>query len=126
MGQRDIQSGKKDAGNIADIMVTGIFILSMAVVMLSFLENINMVRQKAEVDQLARQYILRMETVGGLLQEDRDKLQEALLLQGVTEIDLSGTTFGEAGYGEKITLQIKGLLGGKYEFEETRESTAKH
>lgn len=115
-----------DCGNVANIMVTGIFVLSMAVVMLSFLENMKMIQQKAEVDQLARRYILRMETVGGLLAEDRDSLVAELEAWGSTAIDLSGTTMGEVGYGDKIELRIRGLLGGKYEFEETRVSTAKH
>lgn len=115
-----------DRGSVANIMVTGIFVLSMAVVMLSFLENMKLIQQKAEVDQLARRYILRMETVGGLLTEDKDSLVDELTALGVTAIDLSGTTMGETGYGAEITLQIRGLLGGKYEFEETRASTAKH
>jgi hypothetical protein len=107
-------------------MVTGIFILAMEVVMLSFLDDMEMIQQKTEVDQLARCYILRMETTGGLLPQDRDALLEELTGQGVTDTDLSGTTMGETGYGEKIVLQIRGKLGGKYEFEEKRVSTAKH
>ena len=116
----------KDRGNVANIMVTGIFVLSMAVVMLSFLDDMKLIQQKTEVDQLARRYILRMETLGGLTAEDRALLEEELAAQGVTAIDLSGTTMGEAGYGGKIELKIRGLLGGKYEIEETRVSTAKH
>lgn len=117
---------RKDSGNVANIMVTGIFILSMMVVMLSFLENLQLIQQKAEVDQLARRYILRMETVGGLTAEDEARLKAELTALGVTGIDLSGTTFGVAGYGSGIELRISGFLGGTYEFEETRVSTAKH
>ena len=116
----------RDKGNVADIMVTGIFVLAMTVVMLSFLENIKLIQQKAEVDQLARRYILRMETVGGLLTADEELLEAELEACGVTSVDLSGTTMGEAGYGARIELRIQGLLGGKYEIEETRVSTAKH
>lgn len=116
----------RDCGNVADIMVTGIFILSMMVVMLSFLENLQLIQQKAEVDQLARRYILHMETAGGLTTADEVLLREELESLGVTATDLSGTTMGMVGYGTKIELRIRGLLGGKYEFEETRVSTAKH
>ncbi len=116
----------RDKGNVADIMVTGIFVLAMTVVMLSFLENIKLIQQKAEVDQLARRYILRMETVGGLLATDKELLEAELKACGVASVDLSGTTMGEAGYGARIELRIRGLLGGKYEIEETRVSTAKH
>lgn len=107
-------------------MVTGIFVLCMVVVMLSFLDNMKLIQQKAEVDQLARRYILRMETVGGLLTEDREQLVAELNALGVSAVDLSGTTMEEAEYGSTIELRISGLLGGRYEIEETRVSTAKH
>ncbi len=120
------KTGTKDCGNIGNIMVTGVFVLAMVVVMLSFLDNMKLLQQKAEVDQLARRYILRMETVGGLLAEDRDRLVEELAAIGVTAVDLTGTTMDEAEYGSKIELRICGLVGGRYEIEETRVSTAKH
>lgn len=126
MRERFARGGAKDYGNIGNIMVTGIFVLSMVVVMLAFLENLKLIQQKAEVDQLARRYILRMETVGGLLAEERDALLGELADLGVTAIDLSGTTMDEAEYGSKIELQIRGMVGGKYEIEEKRVSTAKH
>lgn len=115
-----------DCGNVGNIMVTGVFVLCMVVVMLSFMDNMKLIQQKAEVDQLARRYILRMETVGGLLTEDRDQLVEELTALGITAVDLSGTTMDEAGYGNKIELRIRGLVGGKYGIEETRVSTAKN
>lgn len=116
----------RERGNVGNIMVTGVFVLAMVVVMLSFLENMKLIQQKAEVDQLARRYILRMETVGGLLEEDKVRLVEELAAIGVAEVDLSGTTMDEAEYGSKIELRISGMLGGRYEIEETRVSTAKH
>lgn len=111
---------------MANIMVTGIFVLAMTVVMLAFLEDMRLIERKTEVNQLARRYILRMETTGGLSVEDRLELVRELEEQGVTGIDLTGTTMGEAGYGAKIVLQIRGLLGGRHEFEERRVSTAKY
>ncbi|MCM1101954.1 MAG: hypothetical protein NC079_09600 [Clostridium sp.] len=133
MGKRVKQSGRshirhriRQPGSVANILVTGIFILAMAVVMMAFLEDVELIQQKAEVDQLARRYILRMETTGGLTPEDREELLRELSGQGITGADLTGTTLGESGYGAKIVLQIRGLLGGKYEFEERRVSTAKY
>ncbi len=117
---------KKEQGNVANIMVTGIFILAMLTIMLAFMDNIQLIQQKAEIDQLARRYILRMETTGGLLQDDRTALLLELAGQGVTGVELEGTTFGESGYGTRIVLQIRGVLGGKYAFEEKRVSTAKN
>lgn len=133
MGKRVKQSGRfrirhqiRQSGSVANILVTGIFILAMAVVMMAFLEDVELIQQKADVDQLARRYILRMETTGGLTPEDREELLQELSGQGVTGADLTGTTLGESGYGAKIVLRIRGLLGGKYEFEERRVSTAKY
>ena len=126
MKKRLESGGAKDFGNIGNIMITGIFVLSMVVVMLAFLENLKLIQQKAEVDQLARRYILRMETVGGLVTEEREVLIGELAALGVTAIDLSGTTMDEAEYGSKIELHIRGVVGGKYEIEETRVSTAKN
>lgn len=117
---------KKERGNVADIMTVGIFIMAMAAVMLSFLNCMALIRQKTEVSQLARKYILRMETVGGLQDGDRAALLQELQEQGITEIDLGGTTYGAAGYGEPIALEIRGKLGGSYGFSEKRVSTAKY
>lgn len=116
----------KESGNVANIMVTGILMLAMTVLMMNFLDEISLIQQKAAVSQIARRYILCMETTGGLLAEDREALERELAGMDISEIDLSGTTFGENGYGEKIVLKIRGKLGGQYEFEETKASTAKY
>ena len=107
-------------------MITGIFILAMTVLMMKFLDQMQLIQQKTQVNQLARQYILCMETTGGLLPEDRETLEQELLKLGATEIDLDGTTLGAAGYGARIVLHIRGRLRGTYEFEEKRVSTAKY
>lgn len=100
--------------------------LSMAVLMMSFLDEMQLLQQKSEVRQLARHFLLRMETTGGLLEEDRQELERELAGLGVTEVDLSGTSLGLSGYGAKIVLQIQGKLGGTNAFEERRVSTAKY
>lgn len=117
---------KRQKGNMTDIMAAGICILAMTVLMLSYMENIAMIHQKTAVGQLARKYILRMETVGYLTERDNTLLCAELNGIGVSEIDLEGTTMGEVPYGEPITLQITGKLKGGYVFEERRVSTAKN
>lgn len=107
-------------------MITGIFILALTVLMMKFLDQMQLIQQKAQINQLARRYILCMETTGGLLPEDRETLERELSKLGATEIDLNGTTLGVAGYGAKIELRIRGRLRGTYEFEEKRVSTAKY
>lgn len=117
---------KKEKGNVGDIMITGLCMLAMTVVMLSYMDNVQLIQQKTEVSQLARKYILRMETVGYLTRQDRTKLTAELQALGVTEIDYAGTTVNEVEYGDALTLQIQGKLREQYVFTEQRVSTAKN
>ncbi|MBR1771326.1 MAG: hypothetical protein IJ747_04795 [Lachnospiraceae bacterium] len=117
---------KREQGSVADLMAAGIFLLALTVVMLAYMEDARLIRQKMEVQQLARQYILRMETTGYLTQEDRQALCEELETLGVTAPDVSGSTLAEVAYGERIVLEIRGVLGGEYAFREKRVSTAKN
>ncbi|MBQ8119115.1 MAG: hypothetical protein IJ147_13820 [Lachnospiraceae bacterium] len=117
---------KKEPGTVANIMVTGIFILSMTVLMIAFLDDMHLIQQKMEVNQIIRRYILRMETTGYLDDADRAGLLTELSEQEVAEIDLGGTTIDQVGYGERIVLEVSGKLGGQYAFWEKKSSTAKY
>lgn len=117
---------KKQKGNVSNIIVAGFCILAMTVVMFSYMESVSLIQQKTEISQLARKYILRMETVGYLTAVDRTSLFQELDSAGVTEINLGGTTLSEASYGSPIALCISGKLKGEYAFEEKRVSTAKN
>lgn len=77
---------------MTDILSSGICILAMTVVMLGYMESVSLVNQKAAVGQLARKYILRMETVGYLTERDYTLLCQELETIGVSETDLTGTT----------------------------------
>ena len=85
-----------------------------------------LVSRKTAAGQIARNYILRMETAGYLTQADEGRLREELAQNGITDIDLTGTTKEQMVYGSEITLRIYGKIGGNYEFEELRRSTAKN
>lgn len=117
---------KKQKGNIGDLLTTGICILAMCVILLQFFNCVGLIEQKMKVGQLARKYILKMETVGYLTDSERTLLNRELAEMGITEVDIGGSTVSLVGYGEAITLQIKGKLKGEYAFEEKRVSTAKH
>lgn len=117
---------RREKGSIADMMAAGLCMLAMTAVMLAYMNNASMVFRKAEVNQLARKYILRMETVGRLTEEDRLALSLELENAGVTEPNLEGSTTDKVGYGEPVVLMIRGKLEGEYDFEEKRISTAKH
>ena len=57
--------------------------------------------------------------------EEEDLIRQ-LTTEGVSEIDLTGTTRAPVGYGAEIVLRISGKIGKGYEVEEKRVSTAKH
>lgn len=107
-------------------MAAGLCILGMTVVMFSYLNSVSLIHQKTEVGQIARKYILRMETIGCLAGNDCNNLIAELEAMGVADISLEGTTFSPVGYGSAISLRITGKLEGEYVFEEKRVSTAKN
>lgn len=117
---------RRERGSVADIMAAGLCMLAMTVVMLAYMDNVRLISTKAAVNQIARKYILRMETTGQLTGGDRVLLLQELEGVGATELSLEGTTFDRVGYGETIVLMIRGKLEDGYEFEEKRVSTAKH
>lgn len=113
-------------GSIGDLLSVGICILAMVVLMMTFLDCVGSVGKKTAVSQLARRYILHMETAGYLSGAQELRLRQELQEQGVTDIELTGTTMQEVTYGQRVELHIKGKIGGKYPFEEVRVSTAKN
>ena len=120
------KKGEWQEGSIGDLLSVLLCILAMTIVMTTFLSLVQLVNQKTMVGQLARNYVLRMETVGYLRAEDEAALRQELEGYGITEISLEGTTRTPVTSGAEITLRIAGKIGGEHAFEEKRVSTAKH
>lgn len=97
---------KKRKGSMVDVLPVCISILATAIVMFSYLSIIQMVEIDEQIDQLARKYILEMETVGYLQPSSVVALTAELTNAGATDIDFSGTTMSDAGYGNPIYLYI--------------------
>lgn len=116
---------KKERGNIGEMLSAMVCILAMLSILMCFFGSMEILQTKARVSQLARQYALRMECSGYLEKEREEALKRELEELGVSEISLDGTTLSPVGYGERITLNIKGRIGNGYEIRETRVSTAK-
>jgi hypothetical protein len=134
---------KKKKGNVMSILSVLLGILGLSLMMITLLHTVKLLDQKEEISGLARQYILRMETVGCLAQNDRIALESRLRLLGMTEVDLSGTSFAPVGYGNPVYLCINGKLsmqqvntergmmaaffeGQEFAVSEKRMSTAKY
>ncbi|MCM1026195.1 MAG: hypothetical protein NC432_07150 [Roseburia sp.] len=117
---------KKEAGNVGDFMMVCICMLMLTALLTAYMDSAGLIDEKAEVNQIARKYILKMESVGRLTEADRAGLCAELEAAGAVEVSLDGSTFESVGYGEAIVLCIRGKLRGTYEFEEKRVSTAKY
>lgn len=127
-----------------DILSACITVVAAAIIMTSYINVLKVIAAKDDVDQLARKYILEMETLGYLSVASEVQLRQELTDLGATQIDLSGTTYTDAGYGNTVYLKIKcnlsasalNMSGGnmmRFFFEETaypvevqRMSTAKN
>ena len=102
---------KKDRGSIIDSMFAPVLgAIAMALVVVIFANFMANIDRKNDVEQVARKYILIMETDGYLGSTDETALRQELAALGVSSIDLSGTTFTEVGYGEPVTLEIDGEM----------------
>ena len=68
-------------------------------------------RTREEANQIARAYLLQMETEGYLTDAAAKELARSLEEAcGLTEIDLSGSSRLKAAYGEMIQLVIRGKM----------------
>ena len=67
-------------------------------------------RIREQMNQIARAYLLEMESVGYLENANIAALRNELEQEGLKDIDFSGTTITPAGYGDNIQLVIEGNL----------------
>ena len=50
----------KQPGNIGELLTMGMCVLALTVVMLNYLQNVQLLQAKENVGQLARAYLLKM------------------------------------------------------------------
>ncbi len=126
-----------------DVLTVSIYILVLTIVMLAYLGSVQIINCKAQISQISRKYILRMETVGYLTEDDRKNLEQELRAIGAENILFTGSTLDRVEFGSPIYLVIHGRISAEgvdfgtsffetvfqmksYEFEETKMSTAKN
>ena len=101
---------KRRGSMLGDLLSSLLVILSFTILAFSFLNTMNAISRKENVKEVSRKYILEMETTGYLTTESSARLLQELSEIGLTDIDLSGTTLSDAGYGNEIHLYIKGKM----------------
>ena len=67
-------------------------------------------RCREKMNQIARAYLLEMETVGYLPNDRVLGLQDKLEDYGLSDIGFSGTTLAAVNYGDSIQLSVSGNL----------------
>lgn len=104
------QSGQSDL--IASLFV----IVALSIFTLFFVHSIGDVDAKIRMDQIARKYILRMESSGELTDEEKKEIEKELLsIKAVANAAEKGHSIniiwnnnqGAKGYGSAITLRIE-------------------
>ena len=95
---------------ITAIGVFGLLLIFILVVLITSFSEFSNVKQRQALYMTTREYLLKMETKGYLTAEDRTDLLYDLGTNGLTEIDLSGTTLSQVPYGETICLSVSGKL----------------
>ena len=100
---------KKEAGSIIENMLVALvgMVLTTAFLVIIF-GAFASISDKWRMNQVAREYMLLMETEGYLTAEDKTELIKELEACGLYNISLSGTTVSEVGYGNRIYLKISG------------------
>ena len=97
---------KKRKGNVVDILPSIVMILASILLIGSFINLYGVLTVNEEVKQLSRKYMLTMETMGYLDGVNQTQLEHELSALNVTDIDLSGSTMSDVGYGNTIVLNI--------------------
>ncbi len=102
--------GKKRSGALLQTLPALLATVAMFILCLAFIDMTKMVMAKEDLDMVARKYLLRMETEGCLSSSGRAELQQTLADYGAENIDLTGSTLSEAGYGNAVYLEIQCTL----------------
>lgn len=101
---------KKESGNVGQLLPSLLTVFVVFYLIILYLTVAQDLERKNNLDMLARQYIIRMETFGKLTSDDRDNLKAALEGMGCRNIDFSGTDMTEVGYGNPVNLSITGEI----------------
>lgn len=96
----------KKSGSMMKMIPVLLAMAAMTAITVMYLTYMSDYDKRESADQIAREYILRMETQGYLSEDMKKNLISDLGNIGVKSINLQGTTMSKAAYGEEIVLMI--------------------
>lgn len=100
---------KKD-GSMMKLLPVLLAMAAMAAITTLYITYMSDYDKRERADQIAREYILKMETQGHLSEAMKNNLISDLSDAGFGSINLQGTTMAKAEYGEEIVLMINAYL----------------
>ena len=101
---------RKDKGILEHFLPAIVVIVLMAVLWTGSMISASNIDRSSDIHHVARTYLLRMESDGFLTEENKSLLIAELKALDMIDIDLTGTSFADVGYGNQIRLVIKGQV----------------
>ena len=104
---------RKDKGILDQFLPAIVVIVLLAVLWTGSMISASNIDRSSDIQQVARTYLLKMETDGCLTTENRTLLIADLEALDMEQIDLTGTSMTDVGYGNQIRLVITGVVNLK-------------
>ena len=101
---------QKDKGMLEHFLPALVTIVFMGILWFGSMVTASNIDKSSALNQVTRKYMLRMEADGYLTEENRTSMVTELQALGVEAVDLTGTNLADVGYGNKVSLQVKGIL----------------
>ena len=104
---------KNDIGMLDQFLPAIVVIVLLAVLWTGSMITASNINRSNDIQQVARTYLLQMETDGYLTEENKGLLLNDLAALDMVNIDLTGTSFTDVGYGNQVRLVIRGKVNLK-------------
>lgn len=104
-----MKMNKKD-GSMMKLLPILLAMAAVAAITAIYMTYMSDYDKRELADQIAREYILKMETQGYLSEDMKNSLISELGDAGFVGINLQGTTVSKAEYGEEVVLMINAFL----------------
>lgn len=100
----------KKRGSVLKILPVFLGIAAVTVLSLMYLYYARDMDVREQATQVIREYLLDMEAEGCLTDQAKTELVDRLRDIGLENINLSGTTMNNAGYGNEIILRVNAVV----------------